>query len=71
MVWNNRVSHLIRRIGFDSSTGTMAVIFTDNTVKYYGPVSYSIYTSFAHAKFPDRFYRHSVEGKIPLIHSPR
>jgi len=70
MVWNNRVSRLIRRIGFDSSTGTMAVVFTDNTARYYRPVSYYLYTGFAHTKFPDRFYRHMIEGKIPLIPYP-
>lgn len=67
MVWNNRVSHGIRTIGYDISTGTMEIIFSDDTVRYYGPVPYSLYTGFAHATFPDRFYRHTIEGKIPLI----
>jgi len=48
----------------------MAVVFTDNTARYYRPVSYYLYTGFAHTKFPDRFYRHMIEGKIPLIPYP-
>ncbi|HUH79321.1 MAG TPA: KTSC domain-containing protein [Methanoregula sp.] len=68
MVWKNRVSHQIQRIGYDSSTSTMAVIFTDATARYYRPVPYSLYTGFAHARFPDQFYRHVIEGKIPLVH---
>lgn len=68
MVWNNRVSHLIQKIGYDSSTCTMVIIFSDKTARYYRPVSYSLYTSFAHTTFPERFYRHAIEGKIPLVH---
>ncbi|MDD1689939.1 MAG: KTSC domain-containing protein [Methanoregula sp.] len=67
MVWNNRVSHLIQKIGYDISTGTMVIIFTDKTARYYRPVSYSLYTGFAHATFPERFYHHVIEGKIPLV----
>ena len=69
MLRTNRVSHGIHMIGYDISTGTMKIVFSDDTVRNFGPVSYSLYTGFAHAKFPDRFYRHIVEGKIPLVTS--
>jgi hypothetical protein len=67
MLRTNRVSHGIHMIGYDISTGTMKIIFSDDTIRYYGPVPYSLYTGFAHAPFPDRFYRHIIEGKIPLV----
>jgi len=67
MLRTNRVSHGIHMIGYDISTGTMKIIFSDDTVRNFGPVSYSLYTNFAHTKFPDRFYRHIIEGKIPPV----
>ena len=67
MVWHIRVSHNIYQIGYDISTETLVIIFTDRSKKYYRPVPYSLYTKFVHAPFPDRFYRHTIEEKIPVI----
>ena len=67
MLWHIRVSHNIYKIGYDISTETLAIIFSDRSIRYYRPVPYSLYSRFAYAQFPDRFYRKVIEGKIPAV----
>jgi hypothetical protein len=69
MVWDRYVSRDIRELGYDVATRTMAVVFADKTTKYHMPVSYSLYASIFHAKFPLRLYRQVVEGKIPTLNA--
>ena len=70
MVWNRHVSNLVREIGYDIAAGTMAVVFSDKTLRYHAPVSYSLYAAFAHASSPGRYYKQVVEGKIPQVDGP-
>ncbi|NLD57434.1 MAG: KTSC domain-containing protein [Methanomicrobiales archaeon] len=67
MLWHIRVSHNIYKIGYDISTETLVIIFSDRSTRYFRPVSYSLYSRFAHAQFPDRFYRKVIEGKTPEV----
>lgn len=69
MVWDRYVSHGIRELGYDVGTQTMAVVFPGNITRYHTPVPYQLYSSIFHAKFPERLYRETVEGKIPTIGS--
>jgi hypothetical protein len=70
MVWSRHLSPQIREIGYDIAGETMAVVFKDTTIRYYAPVSYSLYSMLAHAPFPERLYKGIVEGKIPRISGP-
>jgi len=70
MVWNRHVSNRIREIGYDIAAGTMAVVFSDKTIRYHAPVSYSLYTMISHATFPERLYRQMVDGIIPTVRGP-
>lgn len=67
MVWDRKVSNRIRELGYDVSTRTMAVVFSDKTTKFHAPVSYPLYASLNHATFPERLYRDSIEGQVPLV----
>ena len=67
MVWDRFVSNDIRELGYDVTTRTMAVVFADKTRKFHAPVTYPLYASIFHARFPLRLYRQVVEGKIPTI----
>jgi hypothetical protein len=70
MIWNRHLSRQIREIGYDIAAETMVVVFKDATLRYHAPVSYSIYTTIAHSKFPERLYKAIVDGKIPVISGP-
>jgi hypothetical protein len=67
MVWDRFVSNGIRELGYDVATRTMAVVFSDKTTKYHAPVTYPLYASIFHARFPERLYKQVVEGKIPVV----
>ena len=67
MVWDRFVSNGIRELGYDIKTGTMAVVFPGGIRKYHSPVSYTLYASIFHARFPLRLYKEVVEGKIPTV----
>jgi hypothetical protein len=67
MVWDRFVSNEIRELGYDITTRTMAVVFSDKTTKYHAPVPYPLYASIFHARFPKRLYRQVIEGKIPAV----
>jgi hypothetical protein len=67
MVWDRYVSHGIRELGYDVGTRTMAVVFADKSTKFHAPVSYPLYASIFHARFPERLYKQTVEGKIPMV----
>ena len=67
MVWDRFVSKGIRELGYDVTTRTMAVVFSDKTTKYHSPVPYPLYASIFHARFPKRLYKQIVEGKIPAV----
>jgi hypothetical protein len=45
----------------------MAVVFADKTRKFHAPVSYPLYASIFHARFPLRLYKQVVAGKIPIV----
>jgi hypothetical protein len=70
MVWNRHVSKQIREIGYDIKAGTMAVVLKDTSLRYYAPVSYSLYSMITHSTFPERLYNGIVAGKIPQISGP-
>ena len=67
MVWDRYVSRGIRELGYDVTTKTMAVVFADKTKKFHSPVPYPLYASIHHSTFPERLYRQTVEGKIPMV----
>jgi len=67
MVWDRFESRTIRELGYDSTTKTMAVVFADKTKKFHSPVPYPIYASIHRSTFPERLYRQTVEGKIPMV----
>ena len=67
MVWDRYVSRGIRELGYDVTTRTMAVVFSNKTTKYHSPVSYPLYASIHNSTFPERNYRQLVEGKIPTV----
>jgi hypothetical protein len=67
MVWDRRVSNTIRELGYDVSTRTMAVVFSDGTKKFHAPVSYPLYASIFHATFPERLYKQTIAGKISTV----
>jgi hypothetical protein len=67
MVWDRHMAHGINELGYDVKTRTMAVVFADKTTKYHAPVSYPLYASIFHARFPLRLYKQVVEGKIPTV----
>ena len=67
MVWDRHLNHGINELGYDVTTQTMAVVFADKTTKYHAPVSYPLYASIFHARFPRRLYRQIVEGQIPTV----
>jgi hypothetical protein len=67
MVWDRFVSNTIRELGYDVATRTMAVVFADKTTKYHAPVSYPLYASIFHARFPLRLYKQTVAEKIPTL----
>jgi hypothetical protein len=67
MIWDRFVSNDIRELGYDVTTRTMAVVFADKTRKFHAPVTYPLYASIFHARFPLRLYRQVVEGKIPIV----
>jgi len=70
MVWSRHLSNQIREIGYDIAAEKMAVVSSDTTLRYYAPVSYSLYNMLAHATFPERLYKGMVEGKIPQVSGP-
>ena len=39
MVWNRHLSNRIREIGYAIATGTIAIVFSDTTIRYHAPVS--------------------------------
>jgi hypothetical protein len=67
MIWDRYESRAIRELGYDITTHTMAVVFADKTKKFHSPVPYPLYASIHHSTFPERRYRQTVEGKIPLV----
>jgi hypothetical protein len=67
MVWDRYVSSGIRELGYDTKTKTMAVVFADKTTRLHAPVPYPLYASIFHATFPERLYRQTVEGQIPVV----
>jgi hypothetical protein len=67
MVWDRFVSNDIRELGYDVATRTLAVVFADRTKRFHAPVSYPLYASIFHARFPLRLYRQVIEGKIPMV----
>ena len=67
MVWDRYVSHGIRELGYDVGTQTMAVVFPGNVTRYHAPVPYPLYASIFHARFPERLYKQTVEGHIPVV----
>ncbi|MDD1697967.1 MAG: KTSC domain-containing protein [Methanoregula sp.] len=67
MVWDRYESRSIRELGYDSTTKTMAVVFADKTKKFHSPVPYQLYASIHHSTFPERLYRQTVDGKIPVV----
>jgi len=67
MIWTRKNGNVIHRLGYDITTKTLAVEFTDKTRKFYSPVSYSVYESIDHSTFPERPYRRTVVGIIPLV----
>jgi hypothetical protein len=67
MVWDRFVSKGIRELGYDITTRTMAVVFADKSTTFHAPVSYPLYASINHARFPERLYRQTVLGKIPMV----
>jgi len=69
MVWDRYVSHGIRELGYDVGTHTMAVVFPGNLVKYHATVPYEMYAAIFHARFPERLYKQTVEGKIPQVNA--
>ena len=68
-VWDRYVSHGIRELGYDVGTHTMAVVFPGNLVKYQAPVPYEMYAAIFHARFPERLYKQTVEGKIQQVNA--
>ncbi|HVN73705.1 MAG TPA: KTSC domain-containing protein [Methanoregula sp.] len=67
MIWDRHVSGRIRELGYDVTTRTMAVVFSDKTTKFHAPVPYPLYASLFHATFPERLYKQVIDGKIPLV----
>jgi len=67
MVWDRRITHGINELGYDVATRTMAVVFADKTTKYHAPVSYPLYASIFHARFPLRLYKQVVADNIPTV----
>ena len=67
MVWDRFVSKDIRELGYDVATRTMAVVFADKSKKFHAPVSYPLYASINHARYPFRLYKQSVAEKIPIV----
>jgi hypothetical protein len=67
MVWDRHLNHGINELGYDVATQTMAVVFADKTTKYHAPVSYPLYASIFHARFPLRLYKEVVAEKIPTV----
>jgi len=64
MIWDRIASRLIHAIGYDIGPRTMVVKFTDGSVKYHSPVPISIYQAIAHARFPEKTYRHYVKEHV-------
>jgi hypothetical protein len=67
MIWDRFVSNDIRELGYDVATRTMAVVFADKTRKFHAPVSYPLYASIFHARYPLRLYRQVVAENIPTV----
>jgi KTSC domain len=67
MVWDRFVSTNIRELGYDVTTRTMAVVFSDKTRTFHAPVTYPHYASIHNARFPERIYTQTVLGKIPVV----
>jgi hypothetical protein len=67
MVWDRHLNHEINELGYDVATQTMAVVFADKTTKYHAPVSYPLYASIFHARFPLRLYKQVIAEKIPTV----
>jgi hypothetical protein len=67
MVWDRFVSTNIRELGYDVTTRTMAVVFSDKTRTFHAPVTYPHYESIHHARFPEHIYKQTVLGKIPEV----
>jgi hypothetical protein len=67
-VWNLRLSNEMRELGYDIETKRLVVTLSDGVRKYYAPVTYETYAALSQAKFPERLFRHIVEGKIPRIY---
>jgi KTSC domain len=67
MIWDRHVSNNIRELGYDVTTRTLAVVFADKSTTFHAPVSYPLYASINHARFPERLYRDVILGKIPTV----
>jgi len=67
-VWNRRLSNEMRELGYDIVTKTLIVTFSDGIRRYYAPVTYEMYSTICHAKFPQRLFQQTIEGKIPRIY---
>ncbi len=67
MVWDRFVSNRIRELGYDVTTRTMAVVFANKSRTFHAPVSYPLYASINHSRFPERLYRQAILGKIPEV----
>ncbi|MDD1702713.1 MAG: KTSC domain-containing protein [Methanoregula sp.] len=67
IVWDRHVSNRILELGYDIETKRLIVVFPDRVRRNYAPVTYGMYSALSHAMFPERFYRDTIEGKVPRI----
>lgn len=67
MVWDRHVSNGIRELGYDVETRTLAVVFPGGTKVMHAPVPYELYASLFHSYSPERVYRQTIRGIIPVV----
>jgi len=65
LVWHHRLSNKILELGYDLEKETLVVTRNDNVRRFYGPVSYDMYTTISRAPFPERLIKQNIENKVP------
>ncbi len=56
MIRDRIVSPLIRAVSYDIATQTLFMEFTNGSEQQFSPVSYQMYQSLVHSRFPEKTY---------------
>jgi hypothetical protein len=67
MIRSRLYNPVIKAISYDAETKTLVIEFTRGTTVKHSPVPYAAYLVLVSSRFPERVYRHQVNGVIPEV----